>query len=146
MRQWDKLPRCPQDLYRFLRHDSTQRHISDYLLSLRIDLKFSHERAPHFSGLWEAAVKSAKFHLRRVVGSQKLDFEEFSTVVAQIESCLNSRPLLQLNSHSDDGISVLTPGHFLIGRPLWAYPETTITTPLYLLRRWNLCQSMVQHF
>ena len=94
-----------QDLYHLLQQDTTQQHISNYLLSHRVEWRFSPERAPHFGGLWEATVKSAKFHLRRVVGAQKLDFEELSTVVAQIESCLNNRPWLQLNSHSDDGIS-----------------------------------------
>ena len=130
----------------FLQRDSTQAEIHAYLLSQRTEWHFSPERAPHFGGLWEAAVKSAKFHLKRVIGSQQLDFEEFATVTAQVESCLNSRPLLQLNSHLDDGISALTPGHFLIGRPLRAYPETTISTSTSLLRRWTLCQNLVQHF
>ena len=63
-------------------------------------------------GIWEAAVKSMKFHLKRVVGMQKLTFEELMTVLCQIESCLNSRPLTNLASHSDDGIEVITPYTF----------------------------------
>jgi len=31
--------------------------------------------APHFVGLWEAALKSFKGHLRRVIGNVKLTFE-----------------------------------------------------------------------
>ena len=114
------------ELYRFLSTDTTTRAINSYLLNLRITWHCIPERAPHFGGLWEAAVKSTKFHLRRVIGSQRLDYEEFSTIATQVESCLNSRPISTTTSHSTDGIMVLTPGHFLISRELRAYPETTI--------------------
>lgn len=62
-------------------------------------------------GIWEAAVKSAKFHILRVIGETKLTFEEFSTVLAQIEAILNSRPLCPLSNDPGD-LSCLTPGHF----------------------------------
>ncbi len=63
--------------------------------------------------------------LKRVVGENNLTFEEMSTVLCQVESCLNSRPLVPLNSPNDDGIEALTPGHFLIGKPLEALPDQT---------------------
>lgn len=56
---------------------------------------------PSAGGLWEAAVKSLKHHLRRVVGEQKLTFEEYSTLLAQIEACLNSRPLCTITKNPD---------------------------------------------
>ncbi len=88
--------------------------------------------------LEEAAVKSVKTHL---LGEVKLTYEEMSTVLCQIESALNSRPLTPL--HDND----LTPGHFLVNRPLQALPDAPITVrSLSLLRRWQLCQSLVQHF
>lgn len=37
--------------------------------------------APHFGSLWEADVKSVKYHLRRVLGSHTLTFEEFATLL-----------------------------------------------------------------
>ena len=86
-------------------------------------------------------------HLSRVVGSVKLDFEEMSTVLAQIEACLNSRPLGSLPDNNDDGIEMLTPGHFLIGRPLQATPDDSQSfQKKCLLRRWYLCQSLIRHF
>ena len=91
-------------------------------------------------------MKSMKTHLRHVIGSGKLTFEAFSTVLAQVESCLNSRPLICLLL-DDDGLGALTPGHFLIGRPLEALPDPSFSyRSLALLRRWHLCQALVRHF
>ena len=81
-----------------------------------------------------------------MIGAQRLDFEEFSTITAQVEACLNCRPLCSTTSNSPDGIMLLTPGYFLIGRSLRAYPETTITSEPSLHRRWTLCQAVVHHF
>ena len=67
--------------------------ISEFCSSKQIVWKFIPERSPHFGGLWEAAVKSFKLHLKRVASNVKLTFEEMTTLLAQIEACLNSRPL-----------------------------------------------------
>ena len=48
-----------------------------------------------FDGLWEAAVKSFKIHLRAVVGEARLKYKELTTTMAQVE-CLNLRPLTPL--------------------------------------------------
>ena len=58
--------------YEFLSRDSTQHAVHHHLLSSRVNWIFSPERAPHFGGLWEAAVKSAKLHLKRIIGQQTL--------------------------------------------------------------------------
>ena len=135
-----------QELYDFLEKPTTTSAISSYLLTKRVQWHSTPERAPHFGGLWEAAVKSAKRHLKRVIGAQKMTYEEFSTVEAQVEACLNSRPLVSITSHSTDGVSTLTPGHFLINRGRCAYPELPIQTEPSLHRRWNMCQAVMAHF
>ena len=134
------------ELYRFLQPPEVNSAISNYLLTQRIKWVCIPERSPHFGGLWEAAVKSTKHHLRRIAGQIRFTNPESNTVTCQIEACLNSRPLMALNSHILDGISVLTPGHFLVGRPLTAYPETLIQTEPSLLTRWTMCQAVVHHF
>ncbi|XP_071652532.1 uncharacterized protein [Temnothorax longispinosus] len=58
--------------------------------------------APHFGGLWEAGVKSVKYHLRRVLGEHKLTFEEMATLLSQVEACLNSRLLYALSNDPSD--------------------------------------------
>ena len=134
-----------KQLVQFLNLKATQGSISDFLSSQMVEWKFIPQRAPHFGGLWEAAVKSMKKHLRKVTGDVKLTFEELTTVVAQIEACLNSRPLVPLASDGE-GLEVLTPGHFLVGRALEALPDPSFSYNFCLLRRWKLCQAIVQHF
>ena len=130
----------------FFESQRTQNAVSDFCTAQGITWKFIPERAPHFGGLWEAAVKSMKSHFKKVIGETKLTFEELSTILVQIEACLNSRPIAPLPD-SDDGIDALTPGHFLIGKPLESLPDPPFSyKPLPLLRRWNLCQKLTRHF
>ena len=126
---------------------SIDRHLKVSFLSFVPQTTFIPERSPHFGGIWESAVISAKTHLKRVINETKLTFEEATTILAQIEACLNSRPLTPINSPDDDGVEVLTPGHFLIGQPLCALPDPAASYQSgSLLRRWHLCQSLVRHF
>lgn len=111
-----------------------------------ISWHFNPPGAPHFSGLAEAGVKSVKTHLLRVIGLQTLTFEELSTVLCQIESLLNSRPLCALSSDPND-LSVLSPGHFLTLEPLSCLPEPDLSEiSLNRLSRWQMLQRMQQDF
>ena len=96
----------------------------------------------------ESTVKSVKTHIRKILGEACLNFAEYSTILAQIEACLNSQSLVPLTS-DEDGMEALTPGHFLIGPPLEALSDSLSSTPLTPmphLHRWNLCQLLTQHF
>ena len=135
-----------RELYQLLKTKEWTSMLRAFFLNSRITWHNIPERAPHFGGLWEAAVKSAKHHLKRVVGTQALTYEELSTVTAQVEACLNSRPLLHMDSHSPDGIQPPTPGHALIGKPIVAYPETAVPPSMTYPDRWTLCQGIVHQF
>ena len=133
-------------LAEFLESQKTQNAVSQFCTSQKITWKFIPERSPHFGGLWESCVKSVKYHLRRILSGVKLTFEEYTTVLTQVEACLNSRPLVAL-SCNDDGCDALTPGHFLIGRPLEALPDPAFSyRSVNLLRHWHLCQNLLRHF
>lgn len=99
-----------------------------------------------FSGLWEAGVKSCKYHLKRIIGNTSFTYEEFSTLLVQIEAVLNSRPLVPMSSCPND-LDVLTPSHFLIGRKLTSLPDPRLQgIPVNRLSRWQHLQMLLQHF
>ncbi|XP_072398372.1 uncharacterized protein [Diabrotica undecimpunctata] len=85
--------------------------------TLSITWDFNPPGAPHFNVLAEAGVKSFKNHMYRVLGTQILTYEEFYTLMTQIEAVLNFRPLCAASSDPND-LQALTPGHFLIFKPL----------------------------
>ncbi|GFW57874.1 integrase catalytic domain-containing protein [Trichonephila clavipes] len=98
-------------------------------------------------GLWESSIKLAKRHLIKTCKGHLRSFEELSTLLCQIEACINSRLLVPLSSDPAD-IRALTPGHFLIGEPLLEIPESkSITnTSLSLSCRWKCLLKLRQHF
>ena len=84
--------------------------------------------------------------MQRVIGDQILTFEEFYTVLTQIEALLNSRPLCPVSNDPND-LSVLTPGHFLTLEPLSVLPDPDLThVKMNRLSRWQLLQRLHQHF
>lgn len=108
--------------------------------------KFIPPNSPHFGGLWESGIKTVKFHLKRVLQETKLTYEELYTVLTQIESVLNSRPLYPLSSDPND-LTPLTPSHLLIGRPLTTLPEMNLQpVPINRLSRVQFLQSLYQSF
>ncbi|CAG7819560.1 unnamed protein product [Allacma fusca] len=107
---------------RFTSSAEFQNHVQRFLADEQVTFHFNPPSAPHFGGLWEAGIKSVKFHLSRVLGNQVLNYEEMSTLLIQIEACLNSRPISTLSQDPTD-LQPLTPGHFIIGDALTAIPE-----------------------
>ena len=134
------------EFYKMLSSKQGQDAIQAYVFQHHITWHNSPQRAPHFGGLWEAAVKSTKFHLKRIIGHERLTFEELTTITCNVESFLNSRPLGPVTSHDLDGLSPLTPSHFLIGRAARAYPQAEAGKQPTVLQRWNICKKASQDF
>ena len=86
---WEQ-PERSQELTEYLQNQKTLEVISEFCSVQNIQWRCTPERAPHFGGLWEAYVKSMKAHLRHIVAVAKLTFEEFATILTQLEAYLNS--------------------------------------------------------
>lgn len=102
-------------------------------------------RAPYFGGC-ESSVKLMKHHLKRVLGDVRLCFEDFNTLITEIEANVNSRPLWSIPTHTDE-FEALTPGHFLIGKALNTLPEPDLThIPLNRLSHYQHLQRLKSEF
>ena len=133
-----------KDVYRKIIEDGTLDHIVQNSIH-PVEWKFSPTGAPHFGGLWVAGVRSMKQLLKKSVGTLPLSYEKLHTVLAVVESILNSRPLTSPDSLPVDGEHLLIPGHFLIGRPLRSPPNRTSgTSRIPFFKRWKLVNQLSQ--
>lgn len=120
--------------------------LTNNLANQNIVWHFIPPRSPHFGGLWEAAVKSLKLHMTRIIGNNLLCIETLLTYVTEIEGILNSRPITALSNDPND-INALTPAHFIIGEPITNLPEQNLEgIPANRLSSWEQAQQMKQHF
>lgn len=115
-----------KELFNFFRKRSNSASVVDFLSQNNTEWKFIPPRCPHWGGIWESAIKGAKYHLKRLVGETRFTYEEFVTILYQVEAIMNSRPLSPLSNDPSD-LCCLTPGHFLIGSSLTSYPEKDVT-------------------
>ena len=104
---------------------------------------------PRWGGSYERLVKSVKTPLRKLFAKAMLDSEQLTTILAEIEAQLNSRPLTYLGADPDD-FSVITSSQILIGRNLQACPtkDTRVSeqTSRALTKRFQYHQKLVNGF
>jgi len=135
-----------EEFSKFISSPQHQGKVNKYFVDQEIKYKFNPPYSPHHGGIFEAAVKSMKHHLVRVVQDRHLTIEEFITLLSEIEATLNSRPITALTNDPND-FDFLTPSHFLIGGPLKAVPQDNLTdVKAHYLSRWQHVQQMAQHF
>ncbi|XP_055589329.1 uncharacterized protein LOC129741616 [Uranotaenia lowii] len=135
-----------KDLLANLRDRQHHQQITKECAEQGIQWHFNPPAAPHFGGLWEAAVKSAKIHLLKVLGDNAVSYEDFNTLLIQVEACLNSRPITPLSEDPND-LEPLTPGHFIAGRPLQQLPDRDFTDKKPgQLKQYQLMQQKLQFF
>ncbi|XP_071577331.1 uncharacterized protein [Temnothorax nylanderi] len=121
-------------------------NVLNKLTAQEVKWNFILPSAPHFGGLWEASMRSVKYHLKRVIDAHTLTFEEMSTFLCRVKACLNSRPIAPISDNYDD-YSALTPGHFLIGPAITSFPEPLLLNEKKTrLTRWKVLSQMRDSF
>ena len=100
--------------------------------------------APHFGGVFERMIKSAKRAIKAILGNADVKDEELLTVFTGVESLLNSRPLTATSNDPNDD-PILTPNHFLIGHMGGELaPEIVDMLAFDPRKRWRRIQELVR--
>ena len=76
---------------------------------------FNPPMAPHFGGVHESMIKSAKRAIKAILGNADVTDEELMTAIIGAEGLINSRPLTYQTADPSDDVP-LTPNHFLHGQ------------------------------
>ncbi|XP_033105172.1 uncharacterized protein LOC117107577 [Anneissia japonica] len=106
---------------------------------------FNPPLAPHFGGVHEKIIKSAKRATYAILKNADITDEELITTFTGVESLINSRQLTYQSANPNDD-TPLTPNHFLHGQVGGEFaPDSVDTTKFNPMRRWRRVQELVKH-
>ena len=120
--------------------------IQGVLLQDGIQWNFNPPSASHHGGVWERAIRMVRKVLTSVLHLQTLDDDGLHTVLCEVESILNGRPLTKLSDDPND-LEPLTPNHILLmkGKPVMS-PGLFNKDDVYVKRRWQQVQYIADLF
>lgn len=135
-----------KETYALFNSEKHKEIIDNFSNERRITWHFIPPFAPHFGGLWESSVKLFKHHFKQVIGDTLFTFEELNTFTTEVEDILNSRPITTISSDPND-LMVLSPAHYLIGKPITSLPETDLSSvPVNRMSTWQHITKVRQDF
>ena len=92
------------------------RETQEILQSRLIQWDFNCPRAPAHGGFFERLVGTVKSALFKTLGRSLIGYEEFRTILNEVCSVINNRPLTYVSNDCDEPTAI-TPAHFLTGGP-----------------------------
>ena len=103
--------------------------VKEHLAGQGSEWKFNLEKAPWWGGAFERLIKSTKRCLRKMIGRSRLSLDKLQTLLVEVESILNSRPISYMSA--GDIEEPLTPSHLLTERRILSLPDnlTTMADP-----------------
>ena len=107
-------------LNRLFEHPEVRTYLNNYKIAWRFNLA----KAPWWGGFFERMVGNTKDCLRKVLGNARLTHDELVTVLTEVESTLNCRPLTY--EYDEVGEEVLTPSHLIYGRRINSLPDAVV--------------------
>ena len=89
--------------------------VQDYLAKQEISWRFNLSKSPWWGSMYERLIKDLKRAIYKTVGKLLLSFEQFETVVMDIERHMNNRPLTYVEGDNEES-QVLTPSMIMWGK------------------------------
>ena len=115
-----------------------------------IDFKMNVPAASHMGGVWERQIRTVRSVLFSLLASngRQLDNESLQTLMCEVESIVNSRPLTVNQLADPDSPAPLTPNHLLTmkSKVLLAPPGTFEPADIYARKRWRRVQHLANEF
>ena len=87
--------------------------ISEEMLQKNIKWSFNPPHGSHHGGIWERCIRSVRRILRALLQEQSINDEGFVTLMCEVESILNSRPITFVSDDPADP-EPLMPNHLLL--------------------------------
>ena len=97
-----------------------------YLSHRNIEWQFIPKRAPWFGGFYERLIGITKTTLKKTLGKRLVTFDELWTLVTEIETVVNERPITYQHC-SLNKPTPLTPSMLVNGRSLLMMPHPVVT-------------------
>ena len=116
------------------------------MLQKNIKWSFNPPYGSHHGGVWERCIRSVRRILRALLQEQTTDDEGLSTLMCEVESILNSRPLTVFSDDPRDS-EPLTPNHLLLLKSDSPMPPGVFQRDdLFFRRRWRQIQYLADIF
>ena len=135
-----------KDVKNILRSLEIQRELT----SKGVRWEFIVEKAPWHGGFWELMIQSTKRCLKKSLGRISLDFEALRTLLVEIETTINNRPLTYVYDAEEEVSYPLTPSQLVYGKQISLTPSDRqfdiISTNQSLTRRAKHQRRLLGHF
>lgn len=123
-----------------------QSRINEVMMRKGVQWIFNPPAASHHGGIWERQIRTVRKVLSSVVKQQLLEDEGLHTLLCEVESIINGRPLTTNTDHPND-LEPLTPNHLLALKTQPSFPPGVFTKDdVYARRRWRQIQYMADLF
>ena len=143
--QWDKLCRAKREIREAI-EDWNQKQVLDELLQKGCQWAFQPPKASHASGVWERLIRRTRTAIKAILGESLVNEEVLTTMLTEVESILNSRPLCAASDDPND-CEPLTSNHLLLQKAVHVLPPGVFVREDKFARRiWRQAQVLADHF
>ncbi len=127
-------------------NDWNQTQIHEFPLQRNVKWTFNPPAGSHHGGVWERCIRTVRKVILATLKEQQLDDESLNTLMCEVESVVNGRPITKLSDDPRDS-EPLTPNHLLLLRSGSNVPPGIFCAQdSYGRRRWRQVQYMANLF